>query len=210
MHVHDTTGKAKSDNGEARECETNLPNGIRLTATLFINMRSSPGIYALEEMVKKNSKAEWGNKIGYVVFPLKIALKDNPLDYLKDAKATMDRKKATVEAKFRLFMAMVFAKFYPTKLASFPLTTLWFSNVAGPQDQISISGNQVASIAPYVYGQPVALTIHINSYMKNITVVLSVDENIIPDPYELCDDIEEALKLIKITTIDVNCEGSDE
>ncbi|GMJ11714.1 NTHASE/DIACYLGLYCEROL ACYLTRANSFERASE 11, FOLDED PETAL 1 [Hibiscus trionum] len=180
----------------------------RKYATLFINMRSSPGIYALEEMVKKNSKAEWGNKIGYVVFPLKIALKDNPLDYIKGAKARMDRKKATLEAKFRLFM--VFVKFYPTKLASFPLTTLWFSNVAGPQDQISICGNQVAFIATFVYGQPVALTIHINSYLKNITVVLLVVDNIIPDPYELCDDIEEALKLIKITTIDVNCEGSYE
>ncbi|GMJ11716.1 hypothetical protein like AT3G49200 [Hibiscus trionum] len=87
-------GKAEShDNGEPRGWKSNLPSSIRLTATLFINTRSSPGIYALEEMVKKNSKTEWGNKIGYVVFPFKIALKDNPLDYLKDAKATMDRKK---------------------------------------------------------------------------------------------------------------------
>ncbi|GMJ11713.1 hypothetical protein like AT3G49190 [Hibiscus trionum] len=196
-------GKAKSENGEARVWESNLPNRIRLTATLFINMRLSPGIYALEEMVKKNSKAEWGNKIGYVVFPLKIALKDNPLDYLKDAKATMDRKKATLEAKFRLFMAKVFVKLYPAKVASFPSTTLWFSNVAGPQDQISIFGNQVSSIAPSLYGQPVALTIHIISYAKKIAVVLSVDENIISDPYELCDDIEEALKLIKNMAIGV-------
>ncbi|KAE8733376.1 hypothetical protein F3Y22_tig00001323pilonHSYRG00009 [Hibiscus syriacus] len=135
---------AKGDNGEAREGESNLPDSIRLTATLFINMRSSPG--ALEEMVKKNSKAEWGNKIGYVNFPLKIALKDNPLDYIKDAKATMGRKKATLEAKFRLFMA---------KLATFPSATMWFSNVAGPQDQISIFGNQVAFIAPSLYGQTV-------------------------------------------------------
>ncbi|KAK8542436.1 hypothetical protein V6N12_015033 [Hibiscus sabdariffa] len=192
-------GKAKiSDNGE---WETNLPNTIRLTATLFINMRSSPGIYALEEMVKKKSKAEWGNKIGYVVFPFKIALKDNPLDYLKDAKATMDRKKATLEAKFRLFMAKVFVKFYHTKLAAFPLTSMWFSNVAGPQDQISIFGNPVAFIAPSLYGQPAVLTIHIISYEKKISVVLSVDDNIIPDPYNLCDDIEETLKLIKNTTV---------
>ncbi|KAE8733386.1 Detected protein of unknown function [Hibiscus syriacus] len=135
---------AKGDNGEAREGESNLPDSIRLTATLFINMRSSPG--ALEEMVKKNSKAEWGNKIGYVNFPLKIALKDNPLDYIKDAKATMGRKKATLEAKFRLFMA---------KLATFASATMWFSNVDGPQDQISIFGNQVAFIAPSLYGQTV-------------------------------------------------------
>ncbi|MBA0632838.1 hypothetical protein Godav_001513 [Gossypium davidsonii] len=109
-------GQAKSD-GEAREsCENNLPNNIRLTATLFINLRTSPGIYALEEMVKKNNKAEWGNKIGYVLYPFKIELKDNPLDYIRDAKAKIDRKKATLEAKFRLFLAKVFVRFYPTKV----------------------------------------------------------------------------------------------
>ncbi|PPS17057.1 hypothetical protein GOBAR_AA03505 [Gossypium barbadense] len=188
---------AKSD-GEAREsCENKLPNNIRLTATLFINLRTSPGIYALEEMVKKNSKAEWGNKIGYVLYPFKIELKDNPLDYIRDAKAKIDRKKATLEAKFRMFMAKVFVRFYPTKLAKFPSTTMWFSNVAGPQEPISILGNQVAFIAPSLYGQPVALTIHVVSYVNKMSMVLSVDENIIADPYQLCDDLEEALKLIK-------------
>ncbi|KAL4323670.1 hypothetical protein GQ457_11G011030 [Hibiscus cannabinus] len=185
------------------EWETNLPNNIRLTATLFINMRSSPGIYALEEIVKKKSKAEWGNKISYVVFPLKIALKANPLDYLKDAKATMDRKKATLEAQFRLFMTKVFVKFYPTKLAAFPSTTMWFSNVAGPQDQISIFGNPVTFLASSVYGQPASLTVHILSYAKKINVALSVDDNTTLNPYELCDDIEEALQLMKNTIIKV-------
>ncbi|MFQ6650226.1 hypothetical protein Gotur_023444 [Gossypium turneri] len=189
--------------GDGESWENNLPNSIRLTATLFINLRSSPGIYvltslaAIAKMVKKHSQTEWGNKIGYVLYPFKIALKDNPLDYIRDAKATMDRKKATLEAQFRLFMAKVFVRFYPTKLATFPLTTMWFSNVAGPQEEISLFGNQVTFIAPSLYGQPVALTIHIISYEKKISMVLSVDDNIIPDPYQLCDDFEEALKLIK-------------
>ncbi|KAE8681263.1 hypothetical protein F3Y22_tig00111332pilonHSYRG00062 [Hibiscus syriacus] len=190
-------GEAKHDNGEAREWENNLPNNIRLTATLFVNLRKSPQLYPLEEMVKKNSKGEWGNKIGYVLFPFKIGLKDNPLDYIKDAKARMDRKKATLEAKFRLFMAKVFVKFYRTKMGSFPLTTMWFSNLGGPREEISLFGNRVTSVSASLYGQPVALTIHILCYGKKISMVLSVDESIISNPYELCDDFEEALKLIK-------------
>ncbi|WRX30795.1 O-acyltransferase WSD1 [Theobroma cacao] len=132
-------GKTKR-NEAGREWEDNLPNNIRLRATLFINLRSSPGIYyqreimafeytliisfplckmnlqALGEMLKKNSKAEWGNKIGYVLFPFMIALKDNPLDYIRDVKVAMDRKKASLEAKFRLLMAMVFVRFYCTRV----------------------------------------------------------------------------------------------
>ncbi|XP_021288579.1 O-acyltransferase WSD1-like isoform X2 [Herrania umbratica] len=150
-------GKAKR-NEAGREWEDNLPNNIRVRATLFINLRSSPGIYALGEMLKKNSKAQWGNKIGYVLFPFTIALKDNPLDYIRDVKAAMDRKKASLEAKFRLLMATVFVRFYLTRLAKFPSTTMWFSNVAGPQDEITIFGNQVAYIAPSLYGQPVVST----------------------------------------------------
>ncbi|EOY17134.1 O-acyltransferase family protein [Theobroma cacao] len=184
-----------------KEWEDNLPNNIRLRATLFINLRSSPGIYALGEMLKKNSKAEWGNKIGYVLFPFTIALKDNPLEYIRDVKEAMDRKKASLEAKFRHLMATVFVRFYRTRLAKFPSTTMWFSNVAGPQDEITIFGNQVTYIAPSLYGQPVALTIHVVSYAKKMSMVLSVDDNIIPDPYQLCDDLEESLKLIKKSVI---------
>ncbi|KAK6257884.1 hypothetical protein QUC31_001343 [Theobroma cacao] len=193
-------GKAKRHEA-GKEWEDNLPNNIRLRATLFINLRSSPGIYALGEILKKNSKAEWGNKIGYVLFPFTIALKDNPLDYIRNVKEAMDRKKASLEAKFRLLLATIFVRFYRTRLAKFPSTTMWFSNVAGPQDEITIFGNQVTYIAPSLYGQPVALTIHVVSYAKKMSMVLSVDDNIIPDPYQLCDDLEESLKLIKKSVI---------
>lgn len=30
-----------------------------------------------------------------------------------------------------------------------------------------------------------------------MTIALSVDEEIVPDPHELCDDLEKSLKLIK-------------
>lgn len=40
-------------------------------------------------------------------------------------------------------------------MASFPSqTTLWFSNVAGPQEEISLFGHPVAYIAPSCFGQP--------------------------------------------------------
>lgn len=44
------------------------------------------------------SKGTWGNKMGFVCVPLDIALHHNPLDYLYSAKATIDRKKKSLEA----------------------------------------------------------------------------------------------------------------
>lgn len=46
-----------------------------------------------------------------------------------------------------------------------------------------------------------ALMIHVISYTDKITFVLSTDEDTIPDPYSLCDDLEESLKLIKAAAV---------
>lgn len=42
-----------------------------------------------------------------------------------------------------------------------------------------------------------ALTVHFQSYMDQMTLVLAVDQNVIPEPHRLCDDIEEFLAFAK-------------
>lgn len=42
-----------------------------------------------------------------------------------------------------------------------------------------------------------ALTIHFQSYANKMTISLAVDPLVIPDPYLLCDDFEQSLKLIR-------------
>lgn len=39
--------------------------------------------------------------------------------------------------------------------------------------------------------------LNFQSYVNKITMVLSVDESVLPDPHQLLDDLEESLKLIK-------------
>ncbi|KAJ0025636.1 hypothetical protein Pint_07644 [Pistacia integerrima] len=112
-------------------------------------------------MMKKGSKARWGNKMGYLFYPFTVALRDDPIDCLREAKATMDRKKASLEASFSYFSPKCFIKFGGVK----------------------------------------GLLIHVLSYANKITFILSVDEGIIPDPNQLCDDLEESFSLIKSAAI---------
>lgn len=42
-----------------------------------------------------------------------------------------------------------------------------------------------------------ALNIHFISYVNKIIINLAVDTTTIPDPHQLCDEIVEALKIIK-------------
>ncbi|KAF2290479.1 hypothetical protein GH714_013580 [Hevea brasiliensis] len=84
-------------------------------------------------------------------------------------------------------------------MGNFPTqTTLWFSNVAGPQEEISYFGHPVTFIAPTLYGQPNALMIHVVSYENKMKIILSADENIIPDPHQLCDDLQNSLSLSRM------------
>ncbi|KAG6738717.1 hypothetical protein POTOM_058339 [Populus tomentosa] len=109
---------------------------------------------------------------------------------------------STLEALYTYFMAKTFLKLFGSKLARFPTqTTLYFSNVPGPQEEITFYGHQVAYIAPTCFGLPNALMIHVVSYAKKMNIILSVDEEIVPDPHQLCDDLEESLKLIKDAVI---------
>ncbi|KAJ6348730.1 hypothetical protein OIU77_006330 [Salix suchowensis] len=146
-------GKNKKGGGGAAG-NSNLPKNIRLRATSFVNLRPYLGNEVISETMKSSSDVKLGNLIGYVLFPFTIALREDALDYVRSAKATGKRKKATLEAIYTYFMAKTLNKFFGAKWGSFPnQTTLLFSNVPGPQEEITCFGHQVAYVAPTCYGQ---------------------------------------------------------
>ncbi|OVA00981.1 O-acyltransferase [Macleaya cordata] len=195
-------GEGKKDEG-ATEKKNNLPKNIRLRSTLLVNIRPSGGIQALADMMDEKTDAKWGNLLGYVLFPFTISIRDNPLDYVREAKALIDRKKNSYEALYTYFISEIVLKLFGIKAAAvvshkiLTHTTMSFSNVVGPLEEIGFYGHPMAFLAPTVYGHPHAFTINYQSYVNKMTIVLAVDENAVPDPHQLCDDLEESLKLIK-------------
>ncbi|TYH63025.1 hypothetical protein ES332_D07G161700v1 [Gossypium tomentosum] len=181
----------------------NLPKKIRLRSTLLINIRPFAGIQALADIMEKDGEAKWGNWIGYVLLPFTIARRDDPLDYVRDAKATIDRKKRSLEAIFTFSIAELALKLFGVKTASalshriLSHTTMCFSNLVGPLEEIGFYGHPMAFLAPSSYGQPHALMINFQSYIDKMTIVVSADEGTIPNPHQLCDDIVDSLRLIK-------------
>ncbi|GAV66202.1 LOW QUALITY PROTEIN: WES_acyltransf domain-containing protein/DUF1298 domain-containing protein [Cephalotus follicularis] len=189
--------------GVQKQKANNLPKRIRLTAIILVNTRPTAGIQALADMMAKNSKANWGSQIGYIIVPFTIALQDDPVDYVRGAKTIVDRKKQSLEVTFTSQLANFVQKTFGDKAAAALLhrvvsnTTLAFSNMVGPQEEIIFYGHTLAYIAPSVYGHPHALTIHVQSYINNLTICLAVDPSLIPDPHQLCADFEESLNIIK-------------
>ncbi|XP_076898697.1 wax ester synthase/diacylglycerol acyltransferase 5-like [Bidens hawaiensis] len=196
-------GEGKNSKG-ATEKKNNLPKKkIQLRSMLVVNVRPSSGIQELADMMEKNSEAKWGNWFGYVIFPFTIGIRDNPLDYVREAKATIDRKRHSLEALVSFSITAIVVKLFGIKaLNTITRTTFFhsiliFSNLVGPQEEIEFYGHDMEFIAPTSYGHPHGMMINFQSYVNKKTIVLSVDENTIPDPQKLLDDIEASLKLIK-------------
>ncbi|CAN6483466.1 unnamed protein product [Victoria cruziana] len=180
-----------------------IPSNIRVRTTLLFNTRKTPGLHELAEMMKGNTDVKWGNKLGYIIIPISMKMHKDPLDYVREAKATADRKKMSLEPYFSYYGGLLLAKLFGFKVATamchsiLSNTTFSFSSVMGPMEEVEFFGNPIAYIAPTVYGHPHALTIHFNSYVNNVKLIISVDEESVPDPRQLCSDIEESLAMMK-------------
>ncbi|CAF2151689.1 unnamed protein product [Brassica napus] len=165
----------------------------------------------LADIMENGSNCTWGNWIGYIIFPFSISLCDDPLEHLRRAKFIIDRKKNSFEALLTFIVGNFILKSFGVQRAANILkralsnTTMSFSNMVGPIEEISFYGHPVTYMAPSVYGHPHALTMHFQSYMNKMTVSLTVDPTVISDPHRLCDDWEESLRSIKAAVQEKSC-----
>ncbi|WOL20556.1 hypothetical protein Cni_G29361 [Canna indica] len=181
-----------------------VPSNIRLRSTLLVNIRPIPGIHDLAELMEgRDGGTKWGNLIGYLILPFTIAMYKDPLDYIRKGKAIANKKKNSLEAIFTYKSADFIVNFLGMKAAAalchrvLSNTTLSFSNLVGPVEEIAFFDHPIVYLVPSVYGHPQAPTIHFQSYMNTMKIVVTADEKDIPNPHQLLDDLADSLQLIK-------------
>ncbi|KAL9279655.1 putative O-acyltransferase, WSD1, O-acyltransferase WSD1 [Arabidopsis thaliana] len=195
--------KNNEDDGVLTSYTNNLPDRIRFRAGCTVNLRSDIGFKPLAEMMVKDSKCRWGNYFSFIILPLSIGLETDPLVYLNKSKAMMARKKHSYQAAITYFLIKISLKVLGAKATTSLFNqhlmniTTCVSNVMGPMEEISFNGHPVAYISPSSYGHSHALLIHYTSYAGEMTITITVDPTVIPDPHKICDDMEESLKTVK-------------
>ncbi|KAK3165560.1 hypothetical protein QOZ80_1AG0034730 [Eleusine coracana subsp. coracana] len=178
---------------------------IRVRSILLVNLRPTTSLHACLEMIESGNEKDvkWGNELGFIILPFHIGLHDDPLQYVRKAKKIVDRKKSSLEVVFTHLAAEVILKLFGLKAAAATFhrmishTTISFSNMIGPVEQVEFCGHPVVFIAPSGYGPPEALTVNFQSYVNTIMVNLAVDEAQFPDSHQLLDDFAESLRLIR-------------
>lgn len=178
---------------------------IHVRSILLVNLRPTTSLQACVNMIEsgKENDVKWGNELGFIILPFHIGLHDDPLQYVRKAKKIVDRKKSSLEVVFTHLAAEVILKIFGLKAAGaifhrmISHTTISFSNMIGPVEQVEFCGHPVVFIAPSGYGPPEALTVNFQSYVNTMMVNLAVDEAQFPDSHELLDDFVECLRIIR-------------
>ncbi|CAI0561598.1 unnamed protein product [Linum tenue] len=112
------------------------------------------------DMMEKDTEVKWGNWIGFILLPFTIGIRDDPLDYVRQAKAVVDRKKRSLEALFTFSIAEFVLKLFGTRRSNalshriITRTTLCFTNLVGPLEEIGYYGHPLAFLAPSSFNQP--------------------------------------------------------
>ncbi|CAM0901569.1 unnamed protein product [Alopecurus aequalis] len=177
--------------------DTNTKRSISLRSIIPVNTRK------VSNRKTFVTKVETGNRLGHLICPFRIALYDEPLEYIREAKRVMHRKKRSLEVIFSHLFVEFLVKYLGVKIGSFiwglflTRTTVILSNIVGPAEKITLCGHPIAFIATSIYGNPQALTVHYLNYDSIIKIILAVDDAQFSDCHLLLNDFTESIKLMK-------------
>ncbi|XP_031126991.1 O-acyltransferase WSD1-like [Ipomoea triloba] len=181
-----------------------LQEGLSMTGVAMVNLRPQAGLQEMTKLMNGESGSRWGNKFGIILLPINYhkGVKD-PLQFVKRAKAMIDKKKLSLEAlcsyKLRdLVMSSLGAKIASS--LSYRIvcnTTFTISNVIGPREQVTIAGNPIDNLRVTSTCLPHAITMHMVSYAGKIDMQILVAKDIIPDPKVLARCFEQTLQGMK-------------
>ncbi|KAL3653625.1 hypothetical protein CASFOL_003306 [Castilleja foliolosa] len=168
-----TTYEKNNENGvEIIKKRTNpLPRNLRFRSACVFNLRPCAKLEDLAEMMENE-------KLLKEIWGNVIGIVVLPLTIVlrDDPLIHIRRAKATMDQK---------------KL----------SNVVGPQEEINLFGHPLGYIAPSVFGFPQGLFVHYQSYADRLVIAIGADEELIPNPHQLCDDMVTSFENIKDAVI---------
>ncbi|KAK1423821.1 hypothetical protein QVD17_19130 [Tagetes erecta] len=189
-----------------------LKEGLRITGVALVNLRPSPGLQDIKELMKKNSGSAsgWGNKVGIMLLPVYYHRNgSDPLEYLNRAKMMIDRKKLSLEAVLSHQIGYFVMNFFGAKVASILNyrvicnTTFTISNVVGPREEITIAGIPVTYMRATSSSLSHAITMHMVSYSGKADMQILVAKDLIPDPENLAKCFEDALLEMKEAAVHI-------
>ncbi|KAF7805946.1 O-acyltransferase WSD1 [Senna tora] len=181
--------------------ETRMANS---TAVVMLNTRKIEGYQSVKDMLKPDSKGQWGNRISFLQVSIPKLSQDsisNPLEFVWKAHKIIKRKRHSfsvfligwlldLEMKLRGHEAV--AKHIYTTLGN---CSVVISNLNGPIERMALANHPVKGFYFTMTGGPENVNITIMSYMKTLRVTLRTLKGFIDEhKFKCC--IQNAFEVI--------------
>ncbi|KAG8364248.1 hypothetical protein BUALT_Bualt19G0108400 [Buddleja alternifolia] len=76
-----------------------LPEGLQITGVAMVNLRPQAGLQDISKLMDSKSGTRWGNQFGMLLLPIYYHRGgSDPIEFVKRAKAMIDKKKLSLEA----------------------------------------------------------------------------------------------------------------
>ncbi|KAL3515293.1 hypothetical protein ACH5RR_022195 [Cinchona calisaya] len=178
--------------------------GLQITGLAMVNLRPQPGLQEFSKLLSNKMGTRFGNQFGMILLPVYYHKSGaDPLQFVRRAKAMIDKKKQSLEALFSYKIGDFVMSYFGPKLAcllNYRIvcnTTFTISNVIGPREEITIVGNPVTYMRVNSTSLPHAITVHMMSYAGKADMQILVAKDIIPEPHLLAKCFEDALSEMK-------------
>lgn len=129
-----------------------LQGEFQITGIAFVNLRRQPGLQEMSKLME-DSRVRWGNQFGMILLPVYCHKKYvDPLNYVKTAKVMINQKKHSLEAPLSYNIGNLAMSLFGPKVASMLNhrilcnTTFTISNMVGPQEVLTFTGNPITYI----------------------------------------------------------------
>ncbi|KAL2894002.1 O-acyltransferase WSD1, partial [Bienertia sinuspersici] len=173
------------------------------TALVLLNTRNIRGYMSIEEMTKTHTKL-WGNQFAFLHVAMPKLINDNfsnPLDFIYETQKQITRLRNSpaisltaqcleIARKCKGSEAVAELIYSTINKSSFGIT-----NLIGPTEQVALANHPVKGIYFMVCGIPSSLAVTIMSYMRTITIGITVEKDYI-DSQKLTSCVNKAFELI--------------
>uniref|UniRef100_A0A6N2K7T4 O-acyltransferase WSD1 C-terminal domain-containing protein n=1 Tax=Salix viminalis TaxID=40686 RepID=A0A6N2K7T4_SALVM len=165
------------------------------SSLVLLNTRMLGGYKSVQEMLKPDSEAPWGNHFSFLKIPIPklgdAEATNNPLKFVMDPRKIIKRKRSSIGVFLTAKYLLLVARFRGPNGASKCIrgtvenTSMAISNVRGPMEQMAFSNKPINGLYFVVTGAP----------QGSFVVALLVEKDFI-DPQKLKSQIEKAFEMI--------------
>ncbi|GMY10136.1 O-acyltransferase WSD1-like [Fagus crenata] len=175
------------------------------TAIVLHNTRTISGYKSVQEMIKPDSDAPWGNRVTYLYVPIpKISeLKSiNPLEFVLRAHKIIKKQRNSSLVYFNSSLLTIIDKLRGPEAAAGYIykaishSSMMISNMIGPMEQMALANHPVKGFYFMTAGIPQSLNITMMSYMGDLRVAIGSEKGFL-DPHKFKSSIDNAFAMTR-------------